>query len=136
MSIFAAAQFGRENFNVAALYAHRGAERFEAFQMQINRPVANYATTRQSDGRFLAPTQQWSKNTNRRAHFSNNVVRRNRIDLFRSDTHGAAGAFHLCAEVHQDLQHVMRVAQVRHAMNEASVAREQCRSQDRQRRIF
>src|SRR4029077_19347089 len=103
------AQFGRENFNVAALHAHGGAERFESFQMQINRPVANYATTRQSDGRFLAPTQQWSKNTYRRAHFSNNVVCRNRIDLFRDDTHVAAGAFHLRAEVHQDLQHVMRV---------------------------
>ncbi len=77
------AQFRRKNFDVTALHAHCGAERFEAFQVQINWPIANDATAGQGDRRFLAPAQQRPENTNGRAHFPNDVVRRNRMDLFR-----------------------------------------------------
>ena len=51
------AQFRREHFYVAALNTHCSAERFETFQMQIDRPITNDATTGQRDGRFLAPAQ-------------------------------------------------------------------------------
>src|SRR5439155_8851103 len=52
------AQFGRENFDVAAFHAYGRAERFEAFQMQINRPITDHAAAEQRHACFLAPTQQ------------------------------------------------------------------------------
>ena len=52
-----AAEFRREDLDVAALDAHRRAERFESFEVQINWPIANDAAAGQSDGRFLATAQ-------------------------------------------------------------------------------
>src|SRR5207253_10540114 len=48
--------------------------------------------------------------------------------LFRS--------FHLSAEMSEDLQHVMRVAQVRHAMNRARLPRQQGRGQNGKGRVL
>jgi len=58
------------------------------------------------------------------------------LNLLRRDADRAAGAFHLRAQMSQNLQHVMRVAQIGHAMNDTRLWRKQRRSQDRQRRIF
>ena len=131
-----ALQFRREHFHVAAFHAHRGAERFETFQVQIDRPIADDATSRQRNRRFLAAPEQRAEHANRRAHFSHDVVGRDRFDRVGRDGDGAAGAFHLRAEMHQDLQHVMRVAQVGDAMEDARLAREQRRGEDRQRGVF
>ena len=131
-----AGQFRREHFDVAAFDPHRGAERFESLQMQIDRPIADDAAAGQRNGRFLATAEQRTEHANRGAHFAHDFVGRDRFDLLRLDRDGAAGAFHLRAEMRQDLQHVMRVAQVRHAMQNARLARQQRRGQDRQRRIF
>ena len=48
------------------------------------------------------------------------------------DRNRAAGALHLRAEMGEDLQHVMDVAQIRHVMDDARLLREQGRGQDRQ----
>ena len=39
-------QFRRKNFYVAAFHPHRCAQRFESFQMQIDRPIADDAAAR------------------------------------------------------------------------------------------
>ena len=77
-----ALQFRRENFHVPALHPNRGPERFESFQMQIDRPVADDAAARQRDGRFFATAQQRAEHANRGAHFAHDIVGRDRFDLF------------------------------------------------------
>src|SRR5262245_50279672 len=104
--------------------------------MQINWPVTDDATAGQSDGGFLATAQRRSKHADRGAHFAHDVVRRNRVDLFCRDADGPAGAFHLRAEISYNLQHVMRVAQIGHAVNDTRLSSKQRSSQDRQRRIL
>ncbi len=125
-------QFGCEHLYVTAFDAHRGAECFKAFQMQIDRPIADDAAARQRDGRFFAATEQRTEHADRCAHFSYDLVGRDRLDRLGVYGNGAAGAFHLRAEMHQDLQHVMRVAQVRDAAQNAGLSREQRRGQNRQ----
>ena len=68
-----------------------------------------------------------TQHADRCAHFSHDFVGRDRFDLLGVYGDGAAGAFHLRAEMHQDLQHVMRVAQVRNAVQDAGLPREQRR---------
>ena len=96
---YCSAQFRRKNLDIAALHAHRRAERFETFEVQINWPVADDATTGQSDGRLLASTQRRPEHANRSAHLAHDVVRRHRVDLFCRDADGTAGALHLRAEM-------------------------------------
>src|SRR5215471_12172300 len=99
--------------------------------MQIDRPIANDAAAWQGDAGFLAPTQQRSKNTNGRAHFPDDIVGCDAVDLPGSDSDGAARAFHLRTEVSENLEHVIRVAQVGHAMNDTWLPSQQCRGKNR-----
>ena len=55
---------------------------------------------------------------------------------FRRDAHGATGPFHLSTEECENLQHVMRVAQIGDTVHHAFLLSEQRRGQDRQRRIL
>ena len=71
----------REHFDVAAFDADRRAERFESFQMQIDRPIADDAAAGQRDGRFLSPAEQRTEHADRRAHFAHDLVGRDRVDL-------------------------------------------------------
>src|SRR4029453_16049246 len=93
------AEFRCKNLDIAPPHAHRCAERFKTFKVQINWPIADDTTTGQRDCRFLATAERGSKHTNRSAHLSDDVVGANRMDLFCRDTDGPAGAFHLRAQV-------------------------------------
>src|SRR5205807_6864999 len=53
-----------------------------------------------------------------------------RLHFVGGDGDNPAGALHLSAEMSEDLQHVMRVAQVRHAMNRARLPSQQGRGQN------
>ena len=92
---YCSTQFRGKNLDIAALHAHRRAERFETFEMQINRPIANDATAGQSDSCLLATAQRGSKHTNRSAHLAHDVVRRDRVDLLRRDADGATCSLYL-----------------------------------------
>ena len=131
-----AIQFRRENLHVSAFYSHRCAKSLETFQMQVDRPVADDTPARQRNSRFLATPEKRSKHANGRAHFSNDFIWCNRLSLVCGNCDGAARAFHLCAEMVENLQHVVRVAQVGHAMNGTRLARQQRRSQDGQSGIL
>src|SRR3982750_1580220 len=104
--------------------------------MQINWPIANDAAAGQSNSGFFAAAQQWSKNTNRSSHSSNDIVRRDRLYLFRRDRNGPAGALHLRAQMGKNLQHVFGVTQIGHPMNDTRFPGEQRRRQDWQGRFF
>src|ERR1043166_6052021 len=99
--------------------------------MQINRSIANDTAARQRNAGLLTTTQQWSQDANGRAHFPDNVVWRNTVNLFGGHGYGATRAFHLCTEVRQNLEHVIRVAQVRHTMNDTWLPSQQCRGENR-----
>ncbi len=131
-----AGEFRRKHFYIACFHANGRTERFESLQMQINRPIANDATTRQRNRRLFAPAKERTNHANRRAHFADDIVGSDRIYFYGRDCDGAAGAFYLRAEVLQNLQHVVRVAQIGHAPNRARLASEKRRRQNRQSRIF
>src|SRR5262245_35711799 len=104
--------------------------------MQINRPIANDTATGQRNAGFLAPAEQWAKNTNGRAHFPDNIVGRDTVDLLGSHSHGAARTLHLRTEVSENLEHVIRVAQVGHAVNDTWLSSQQCGGENWQRGIL
>ena len=131
-----AGEFRRKHFYISRFHANGRTERFESFQMQINRPIANDATARQRNRRLFAPAKERTNHANRRAHFADDIVGSDRIYFCGRDCDGAAGAFYLRAEVLQNLQHVVRVAQIGHAPNRARLASEKRRRQNRQSRIF
>src|SRR6266480_7835768 len=58
------------------------------------------------------------------------------MDLFCRDSYSPTGAFHLCAQVGENLEHVMRITQVGHALNDTRFSGKQGRGEDRQRRIL
>src|SRR5262245_47381675 len=101
--------------------------------MQINRSIPNDAAAGQSNTGFLAPTQQGSENTNGRAHFPYDVVGRDTVYLLGSHSHGAARAFHLRTEVSENLEPVIRVAQVRNAVDDTRGPRQKWRGENRER---
>ena len=76
-------------------------------------PVADDAAAGQRDGGFLFPAEQRAEHADGRAHFAHDVVRRLGVDLLGLHRDHAAGPLDLRAEVREDLQHVMDVAQVR-----------------------
>src|SRR5262249_34423768 len=126
----------RKNLDVAALHAHRRAERFETLEMQINWPVTDDATAGQSHGRLLATAKRGSEHAHRSPHFAHDVVRRDRMNLFGRDAHGPAAAFDLCAEIIKNLQNLRGIAQIRHAMNDTGFWCERRCGRDWQQRIL
>src|SRR6266545_1400662 len=96
---YCSAQFRCKNLDIAALHTHRRAERFETFEVQINWPVADDATSGQSDGRLLASTQRRSKHTHGSAHLPHDIVRGHRVDLFCRDADGATCPLYLRTQV-------------------------------------
>src|SRR5262245_2442931 len=98
--------------------------------MQINRPIANDAAAWQRDAGFLASTQQRPKNANGRAHFPDDIVRCDTVDLLGSHSHSATRAFDLCTQVSENLEHVIRIAQVGYAMNDTRLPSQQCRGEN------
>ena len=125
-------EFRRKHFDVAGFHPNGRTERFESLQVQVDRAIADDAAARQRNRRFLAAAEQRTDDANRSAHPPDNIIGRNRIDFRGRDRDRAAGAFHFRAEMLQNLQHVMRVAQVRHTVNRARFAGEQRRRQNRQ----
>jgi hypothetical protein len=113
-----------------------GPQRFEAAKMQVDRPVSNDTASRQRDGGFFFPTEQRPKDTNRRAHLSDNIIRRNGIDFLGFDRDHPARSFDFCSQMVQDLQHVMHIAEIRNPMDDARFFGQQGRSQNRQGRVF
>src|SRR3954471_10335622 len=104
--------------------------------MQIDWPIAYDATAGQRHGRFLAPPEQWSDHANRSAHAPNHLVWRNGTDVLRGDGNGSARPFHMRAEVRQDLEHIVRVAQVRYTPDRDRFASQQGCRQNRQSRVL
>ena len=72
----------REHFHVAAFHANGRAERFEALQMQIDRPIANDAAAGNETVASAAPEQR-PEHANGRAHLAHDFVGRDRLDLLR-----------------------------------------------------
>src|SRR5262245_20578368 len=50
-----AREFRGENLHISALYPHGGPKRLETFQVKIDRPIANHATSRKRYGCFVTP---------------------------------------------------------------------------------
>ena len=67
--------FGRPRFNKAMPLNDFGAERFESFQMQINRPGADGATARLRYPRLLESRQQRPHNQKRGPHLPDQFIR-------------------------------------------------------------
>ena len=132
----AADELAGENFHVARLDAVHRAEALEAFQMQINRAVADDAAAGQRDGRLLFAPEQRAEHADGRAHFPHDLVRRFGDDFLRLHRDHAAGPLDLRAEVREDLQHVMDVAQVGDVVDDARLFREQRGGEDGERGVF
>ena len=132
----AAAQFAGEDFHIPRVDAVGSAEGLEAFEMQVDRAVADDAAAGQGDGGLFLATQQRADDADGRAHFPHNLVGSLGDDFLRLHGDGAARPLDLRAEVRQDLEHVMDVAQVRHMVDDARLSGEQRGGEDGERGVF
>ena len=105
--------------------------------MQIHRPRANGAATRQRNHRIAEPRQKRPKHEDGCAHPADKVIGRDGVwDLFRLHRHGVAVALHLRAMLLKQLRHGVDVGQARHVRErDLSVGQERRREQG-QRRIL
>ena len=132
----AAAQFPGENLHVALVDPVSGAERLEAFQMKIDRAVADDAAAGQGDRRLLLAAEQGTEDADGGAHLPHDLVGRDRFDVLRADRHGAARPLHLRAEMGEDLQHVVDVAEIRNVVDDDRLFGEQGGGENRQGRVL
>ncbi len=131
-----ALQMRGEHLNVAGLHSHSGAECFEAFEVQIDRAVADDAAAGQGNRGFLFTAKQRTEDADRGAHLADDVVRGLGSDVFGLHGDRAAGALDLAAEFAEDREHVVNVAQVGNARDDAGFLREQGCGQNRKRRVL
>jgi len=127
---------GGEDLDIAALDAIAGAQRLKTFQVQIDGPVANDASPGEGDGGFLFAAKEGAEDAHGSAHLADDFIRGVGGDFLGLDGDGAAGPFDLRAEVIEDLQQVMHVAQVGDVMDDALIPGEQSGREDRQRGVL
>ena len=132
----AADELAGENFHVARLDAVHRAEALEAFEVQVNRAVADDAAAGQRDGGLLFAPEQRAEHADGRAHFADDLVRSFGDDFLRLHRDRAARPLDLRAEVREDLQHVMDVAQVGDVVDDARLLGQQRGGEDGQRGVF
>ncbi len=131
-----ATEFARKNLHIAVLDAVHRAQRLEALEVKVDRPIADHAAAGKRNDRLLLPAEQRPKHADGCAHFPHNLVGSLRLDVLRLDPDRAAGALHTRAEMREDLEHVVDVREVGHVGDRARLLREKGRSEDGQRAVF
>ena len=127
---------GGPDHDVAAIHVHIRPQLAQSLQMKVHRPVSNDASAGQRDTCFAQAAQQGSHHANGGAHFAHEVIRGIAADILGLDENRAAVPFHLGAQILEDLQHVIRIAQIRHARDPAFLRRQQRGRQNGQGGIF
>ena len=128
----------RARLDVAVLDRDFGAERLQAFEVQIDRTRADRAAARQRDIGFAETRDERPEHEDRRAHRLDQIVRREialrrpRIDV---DLH-ALVEHELHAHLAEQLHRRRDVVQMRHVADRHGLVREQARRQDRQHRVL
>ena len=137
-----AAQLLRRRLDVAMALLDRRAHRFEAFQMQIDRPRADGAAAGSRDPRAAKARQQRTQNQKRRAHGFHQIVGRLELadgvgaqtDLVRALA--PALLVDLYPEAREQLEGGANVGEVRHDLIGTGLARQQRSDQNRQRGVL
>ena len=94
--------------------------------MKVDRAVSDHAAARQGDlGGFLTAEQR-AEDADRGAHLADDLIGCLGDDLLGTDLHDAAGAFHFGPETAKDGEHVMDVAQVGNAVDDALLLGQEC----------
>ena len=130
------AQRRREKFDIAPLHADGGAEGLESAQVQVDRAVADHASSGERDAGFVLASEQRTQHADGGAHFADEFVRGLGADIFGFDDNSAAGSFHFAAEMAENGEHVMDVAQIGDAANDAFFTGEQGGCEDGQGGVF
>src|ERR1700736_3501337 len=117
----------RKNLDVTSMNTNRSPQRLKSAEMKIDRSITDDATPGQRNGCFFFATKERSQNANRRAHLTHNLVWSDAIHLFGLYCHNAARPFHFCTQMCKNLEHVMNIAQVRYALNDAGFLRQKRR---------
>ena len=133
---FRADQAGGLRLDVPALDGQLGAQVTHAFQVQVDGPGTNDATAGQGDFGVVLPSQQGAENADRAAHFADEVVVADRLELGRAHGDGVALDRDPGAERGEDFGHEMDITQLRHAPDDAFSGGQQGRRHDRQHRVF
>jgi ABC-type dipeptide/oligopeptide/nickel transport system ATPase subunit len=112
----------------------RRAQPFKATQMQINRPVANDAAARQGNGGLSQSCDERTEDANRSPHLADQIIRSfrgsQRLGIHRDRS---ARAIHRRSHGSQNAEHVVRVAHIWNAPDDALFLGQQGSRQDWQR---
>jgi len=122
--------------HVAALDVDVGSELFESAEVEVDRAVADDAASGQGDTGFAGAGKEGTHDADGGAHFTDEVVGRFAFDGFCGHHDRAAGPFHVGTEASEDLRHVIGVAEIRHAVNDALVACQQSGCENGKRGVF
>ncbi len=131
-----AMEFARGGDNVAVFDFDVCAEGFDAFEMEINGARADDATAGQRDLGFAETTEERAENTNRAAHFADEIVVANAFDFFGADFEGVIMEGNFRAERFEDFAHEPHVAQVGDVADDARLVCQKSRGHDGERGVF
>ena len=119
--------------DVSAFHLDLCAEGFEALEVEVHRAVADDAATGQRDGALFQAARERTEDADGGAHLAHEIIGRDGFDLLRLDHDDAAGALDLGAELSEDADHVVGVAEVGHTADGAGVLGEEGGGENGQR---
>ena len=122
--------------DITVFHADFCAERFKALEMKIDGPRADDATARQGNGGVAQTAKQRAHDANGAAHFADEIVIADVLDFAGLHLERAVLEAGTRAKRRQDFAHEFHVAQVRDAMDDARLGREQRRGHDGQHGVF
>lgn len=112
------------------------AEGFEAFEMEVNRAVADNAAAGEGDSAFLQAAGEGAEDANGGPHLPHEVVGGDGFDPLGFDDDDAGGSLDLGSELAEDLKHVVGIREVGDAADGAGVLREEGGGEDGQGAVF
>ena len=118
--------------DVATLDGDLGAERLKALEVKVDGAVADDAAAGAGDLGHLLAAEEGTQHADGGSHLADDLVGGLGPDLLGADLDDAAGPLHLGAELAEDGEHVMDVAQVGDAVDDAFLLGEEGGREDRE----
>ena len=93
-------------------------ESSQAFDVKVDRTIANHATTGKGNSSAVETGQKWTHHTNGSTHAAHQFVGRIGTNVFALDAHGAGRTLHFRSEGGEDLQHIIGIGDIGHAADD------------------
>ena len=122
--------------NIATLCIDMGTDSLEAFEVEIDGPVADDTAAGNRDTGATETSEKWAHDADGGPHFTNDFVGCLRVNVSSGDLHGAAVALDLAAQGAEDLEHVVGIRDIGDALDNDLLIGQESGGEDGERGVF